>query len=169
MQVPIGVRKKFLLQIQKEKESTIKTTHRLKTKWEDSQRQLSVPKHFPLRTVEPILYSRLLDIKYRENFAEFLKLQLRYYGWSFIKLPQDMVEKLNEYKTIWNKFFDREQEYKDACIVHKGPSGAYGGYYDENDRQMFQVVPLMLGCTPPWPEDDHVLQEKAVEMFFFLR
>jgi len=105
MQVPIGVRKKLLLQIQKEKESTIKTTHRLKTKWEDSQRQLSVPKHFPLRTVEPILYSRLLDIKYRENFAEFLKLQLRYYGWSFIKLPQDMVEKLNEYKTIWNKIF----------------------------------------------------------------
>jgi len=65
-------------------------------------------------------------------------------------------------------FFDKEQEYKDACVVHKEPSGAYGGYYDENDRQMFQVVPLMLGCNPPWPAGDPEFQEKSVEMFFFL-
>jgi len=129
---------------------------------------LSIPKAFPLRAVDPIPYSRLLDIKYRDNFSEFLKLQLRYYGWSFVKLPPDMVEKINEYKAMWNKFFDNDQEFKDACIINKGPSGAYGGYYDETDRQMFQVVPLMLGCTPPWPEGDPVFQEKSVEMFFFL-
>ena len=50
-----------------------------------------------------------------------------------------MVEQLNSYKKMWNNFFDLSREEKYECIVDKEPSGAYGGYYDEPDRQMFQV------------------------------
>jgi len=55
--------------------------------------------------VEPIPYHRLLDVKFRESYADFLKLHLRYFGWSVIKLPPDMVQQLNEYKTMWSAFF----------------------------------------------------------------
>jgi len=138
--------------------------------WLEIQSRLSVPRNIPIKTVHPIDYSRLLDYQNKANFNDFFIQYLRFFGYAFVKLPPNMVKKYKKYTQIWDDFFDNVELGTDTTLpkynIDNGEKSV-GGYYDETDRQMFHLVPMLMGCTPPWPRDP-VFQKKAIKLFFLL-
>jgi len=171
LEVPIGPRKKTLQLIQnlkKNKSSSSEVSRMYGWPWTETQSRLCIPKEIPVKNVESIPFSRLIDVKYQRNFGDFLAMYFRYFGYAYIKLTDQMFDMIKEFKELWNGFFDMSQEEKEASSLARIMSGAYGGYYDEDDRQMFHIAPMMLGCTPPWPANKPQYQLKALETFRML-
>jgi len=136
-------------------------------KWEEAQIQLSLPVYIPM-TVTAIPYQRLLDQNFKQNFDEYLKLCLRHFGYAIIKLTPTMVQQIEKHKQFWNNFFDRETEEKNVCTLDKNTYGGYGGYYNEKNRQMFQIAPILPRQSPPWFENEPEFEDTSLEIFYLL-
>eukprot|EP01090_Pellita_catalonica_P021999 TRINITY_DN8394_c0_g1_i3.p1 TRINITY_DN8394_c0_g1~~TRINITY_DN8394_c0_g1_i3.p1 ORF type:complete len:583 (+),score=96.87 TRINITY_DN8394_c0_g1_i3:51-1799(+) len=172
MGMPLGARKKLLTKIQSEivqrnntkKKQAIKKRKMGPYTWKEAHSQLCLPRFIPI-TLQPIDFSRLQKSKFKDDYCSFLSHHIRHFGYAYVKLPQEMLTKLNDYKKMWLKFFERP---KKEMLKYQLPSGMYGGYYDQEDRHMFHVAPFMLGSSPPWPQEPSDFQFKAVEMFRML-
>eukprot|EP01089_Gocevia_fonbrunei_P021989 TRINITY_DN871_c0_g1_i1.p1 TRINITY_DN871_c0_g1~~TRINITY_DN871_c0_g1_i1.p1 ORF type:complete len:420 (-),score=97.75 TRINITY_DN871_c0_g1_i1:485-1702(-) len=161
MDIPIGPRKKIAKEINIIRNDRDPDEEQY-YQWIDTFSQLSVARNPPF-TVQPFPLNRLYDLEHRDNFATFLSLNLRYYGWAYLKLPEDMLAELNLYKQTFAEFFALSQKEKEKSCTGKG---IYGGYYDETDREMFHVAPIMLDQNPPWRTPK--FQEHAIGLFRFL-
>eukprot|EP01125_Pyxidicula_operculata_P010714 TRINITY_DN3529_c0_g1_i1.p1 TRINITY_DN3529_c0_g1~~TRINITY_DN3529_c0_g1_i1.p1 ORF type:complete len:337 (+),score=57.25 TRINITY_DN3529_c0_g1_i1:30-1040(+) len=143
MNISLGTRKKIIKKIQ-EMRTTGNTNYSMKTwKWQESQSRLSLPTDVPFRP-QPISFSRLQNIKYHQDFAQIFSMHLRYFGYAIIKLSDQMSDDLQQHKQMWMDFFDKDQDEKDECTLSAFIKEGYGGYYDENDREMFQVCMILV-------------------------
>jgi len=94
-----------------------------------------------------------------------LTMHFRYFGYTFIKLPNKMIIKINKYMDIFRTFFTKDLYYKQQTSLDVTNCGGYGGWYDQGSREIFHVSPIMLGCTPPWPAGDLKFQKNAIKLF----
>ena len=89
MKVPIGVRKKLLNKIKylpKVANNSEGDSYEKERTWIDAQRQLGLPRQFPLHRVHAISYERLKDsCSNRHDFDQFFAMYLRYFGYAFVR------------------------------------------------------------------------------------